>query len=68
VVAITDRDEPTLDAVGEALLQTGWTGDAAAVRARAEAAAAAGVTELLYTPAGPDVERELEAFIVAVRG
>ena len=68
VVAITDRDRPLLDEAGEAILQAGWTGTADAVRARAEAAAADGVTELLYTPAGPDVERELAAFVRAVRG
>jgi 5,10-methylenetetrahydromethanopterin reductase len=68
VVVVTDRDAPALDAAGPALLQSGWTGDAASVRARVEAAAEVGVTELLYTPAGPDLDRELEAFIGAARG
>jgi 5,10-methylenetetrahydromethanopterin reductase len=67
VVTITDRDAPVLDAAGDALLRSGWTGDVAAVRARAEAAAESGITELLYTPAGSDVVRELDSFIAAVR-
>ena len=36
------------------------------MRQHAEAAAAAGVTELLYTPSGPDWEREMRAFAKAV--
>ena len=36
------------------------------VRARADAAFAAGATELLYTPAGPDIAREMQAFASAV--
>jgi 5,10-methylenetetrahydromethanopterin reductase len=35
------------------------------MRARAEDAGASGVTELLYTPSGPDVEREMRAFAAA---
>jgi 5,10-methylenetetrahydromethanopterin reductase len=37
------------------------------LRARAEAAAATGVTELLYTPSGPDMAREMRAFAAALR-
>jgi 5,10-methylenetetrahydromethanopterin reductase len=68
VVTVTDRDAPLLDEVGEALLGTGWTGDVAGVRARLEQAEAAGLTEVIYTPAGPDIARELEAFASAARG
>jgi 5,10-methylenetetrahydromethanopterin reductase len=62
VVTVTERDTPLLDEAGAALLGTGWTGDRASVRSRLEGAEAAGVTEVIYTPAGPDVARELEAF------
>ena len=68
MIAVSDRDRPYVAAAGPAILQTGWTGAAAAVRARAEAAAAVGVTELAYGPVGGDVERELAAFADAVRG
>lgn len=68
MIAVSERDRDYVAAAGPAILQAGWTGDAAAVRARAEAAAAAGVTELAYGPVGGDVERELEAFAAAVRG
>jgi 5,10-methylenetetrahydromethanopterin reductase len=62
VVTVTDRDTPLLDEAGPALLGTGWTGDRASVRSRIENAEAVGVTEVIYTPAGPDIARELEAF------
>ena len=67
VVTVTERDKPLLDEAGAALLGTGWTGDRASVRSRLEHAEAAGVTELIYTPAGPDVARELEAFASAAQ-
>jgi 5,10-methylenetetrahydromethanopterin reductase len=67
VVTVTDRDRPLLDAAGAALLDAGWTGDRAAVGAHLEQAAAAGVTDVIYTPAGPDVPRELRAFAEAYR-
>lgn len=68
MIAVSERDRAYVAAAGPAILQTGWTGDAASVRARAEAVAAAGVTELAYGPVGSDVERELAAFAAAVRG
>jgi 5,10-methylenetetrahydromethanopterin reductase len=68
VTRVTDRDRAVLDQAGEMLSGFGWVGDRDAVRAKAEAAYAAGVTELLYTPAGPDPERELRAFAAAVLG
>ena len=43
------------------------TGTAASVRERAAALADQGVTEIVYQPAGPDIRRELEKFIEAVR-
>lgn len=62
VVTVTERDQAVLDAAGAALLGTGWTGDRASIRSRLEHAEALGATEVIYTPAGPDVPRELTAF------
>lgn len=58
---VTERDRPVLS--GEGITSFTWTGQAADVRARLDAAAASGVTEVLYAPMGPDVARELRAFI-----
>jgi 5,10-methylenetetrahydromethanopterin reductase len=66
VVTVTERDLPLLDVAGAGLLATGWTGDAASVAARAKEAADAGVTEIVYSPSGPDLRRELEAFAAAL--
>lgn len=65
VVTLTERDRALLDAAGAAVLGTGWTGDRASVRSRLEHAEARGATEVIYTPAGPDVPRELAAFASA---
>jgi 5,10-methylenetetrahydromethanopterin reductase len=65
---VTDRDRAAVDAAGDLLGGFGWVGTVDDVRARAEAAFAAGATELLYTPAGPDVAREMRAFASAVLG
>jgi 5,10-methylenetetrahydromethanopterin reductase len=63
---VTDRDRAAVDAAGDLLGGFGWVGTVDDVRARAESAFAAGATELLYTPAGPDVAREMRAFASAV--
>lgn len=68
VVAITDRDRTALVAAGPAILQSGWTGDAASIRARAATMVDAGVQEIVYTPAGPDIPGEMAAFAAALRG
>ena len=60
LVAVTDRDRPLLD--GELLRAFTWTGTRAEMRARLDALEAAGGTEILYAPMGPDIARELEAF------
>ena len=65
VVTVTDRDRPLLDAAGAGLIGSGWTGDAASVRDRLAQAGAVGISEVLYAPAGPAIERELEAFAAA---
>ncbi len=67
VTDITPRDRAVLDVAGDALAR-GWVRDRAGIREMAEAAAAAGATEILYTPSGPDLRREIEAFAAAVLG
>ena len=44
------------------------TGTAAEVRARVVDLAEAGVTEIAYQPAGPDIPRELATFVAATSG
>jgi 5,10-methylenetetrahydromethanopterin reductase len=61
LVQVTDRDRPLLD--GDLLKAFTWTGEAAEVRMRIDALADAGATEILYAPMGPDVPRELDAFL-----
>lgn len=60
---VNERDRPLLATKGsETDPWSGWVGDADDVGGRIAAAAAAGSTEILYTPAGPDLTREIEAF------
>jgi 5,10-methylenetetrahydromethanopterin reductase len=68
LIAVSDRDRALVAHAGPLILDSGWTGDPASVRARALDAAAGGVTELVYGPTGSDIERELAAFAAAVRG
>ncbi|MDG2308544.1 MAG: LLM class flavin-dependent oxidoreductase [Candidatus Binatia bacterium] len=68
VVAVSDRDRPLIESAGPALLDWSWTGDRSAIRAKLDEAKEAGATEILYSPSGPDVPRELDAFANAVLG
>ncbi len=67
LVETSERDKAAL-AAGTASLIPAFTltGSAADVRARVDAFAQMGVTEIAYQPAGPDIRRELEAFAAAV--
>jgi 5,10-methylenetetrahydromethanopterin reductase len=67
VTDVTDRDRGILDAAGPMLGMLGWAGTREQIREKAEAAIAAGATEILYTPAGPDVARELREWARALR-
>ena len=67
LVTVTARDKPLLDAAGAQILATGWTGAPGSIAARMDAVGAAGITEVVYNPAGPDIRRELEAFATAAR-
>jgi 5,10-methylenetetrahydromethanopterin reductase len=60
--SLTDRDRELVAAAGPSVLQAGWTGNAASIRERLDQASAAGITEIVYVPAGPNTNRELEAF------
>ncbi len=62
---VVDNDRPLLEGV-DLSQKSAWVAPADQIRERAEAVAASGVTELLYTPAGPDPVREVEAFARAV--
>jgi 5,10-methylenetetrahydromethanopterin reductase len=66
VVEVTERDARLLDAAGESLLGMGWTGERESFARRVDSARAAGVGEIIYTPTGPDIARELTAFADAV--
>jgi 5,10-methylenetetrahydromethanopterin reductase len=66
---VTPRDRILLDALRAAGENVPWlpcVGSAEDVRKRVEASAAAGVSEILYTPAGSDLLREARAFFRAV--
>jgi 5,10-methylenetetrahydromethanopterin reductase len=60
LVGLNDLDAGIV--TGEALVALGLAADERSWRARLEASEAAGVTEVVFQPAGPDIERELRAF------
>ena len=63
---VADRDLMLLDGKGtDDSPWGGWVGEADDIAARIDASAAAGVTEILYTPAGHDLSRETRAFAAA---
>jgi len=67
-VGMNDADQAAWDAGGHAMVeQVTVTGSAEQVRGRADELAEQGVTEIVYQPCGPDVARELDRFIGAVR-
>lgn len=63
---VTDRDRIVIDAAGDAIANTNWIGTPGELRERAQAAIDGGATEILYTPAGPDIPRELKAMADAL--
>lgn len=68
VCDLTDRDRAALRDAGAGILDYGWTGQPAKIRAAAADAAALGITEIVYTPSGPDIVGEIEAFAEAFHG
>jgi 5,10-methylenetetrahydromethanopterin reductase len=67
LVAPNDRDRTVMQHAPTMLGAVGWTADAATLRERLAGVEAAGATEILYGPMGPDVERELRAFAALAR-
>jgi 5,10-methylenetetrahydromethanopterin reductase len=63
---VNDRDRPFV--TGELLTASGLALDAAAWRDKLARAEAMGATAVAFQPAGPDIPRELEAFIAAAHG
>jgi 5,10-methylenetetrahydromethanopterin reductase len=67
VTHVMPRDGDVLALAGDALATTGWVGAADDIHQRAVDLSAAGADDLMFTPAG-DFEREMRAWIAAVRG
>jgi 5,10-methylenetetrahydromethanopterin reductase len=66
MVRLTAVDEEAVSLAAHLLPQFTFSGTAAQLRERAAEYAAAGVTELVYQPAGPDVVGELAHMITAI--
>jgi len=66
MVLVNEHDRPYV--TGALLTHFGLALSAAGWRERLAQMEAAGATEVAYQPAGPDIARELEAFINAARG
>lgn len=66
LIAVNDRDRPFV--TPELLGMFGGAYTPAQLQERLAGLAAGGVTEIVYQPAGPDIERELEAFHIAASG
>jgi 5,10-methylenetetrahydromethanopterin reductase len=62
LVAPNDRDRLALGEAAGLIPAITFTGPASELRQRLDGLEAAGVTEIAYQPAGPDIERELAAF------
>ncbi len=62
---VTDLDRILVDAAGEGVVGLGWVAEADGIRAKIAEAEAAGTTEIMYAPSGPDIERELRVFAEA---
>jgi 5,10-methylenetetrahydromethanopterin reductase len=66
LVSLTERDRAALSEGAPMLLSLSFTGSASALRERVATMEAAGVTELAYQPAGPDIPGELERMREAI--
>jgi 5,10-methylenetetrahydromethanopterin reductase len=65
--APNQADRVLLDHLGPFIATQTLTAEPAGIRVRLDRLAAAGVTEVVYQPAGPDLERELVAMAEAAR-
>ena len=59
---VTDLDRILVDAAGDGIVGMGWVAEADAMKAKIAEAEAAGTTEIIYAPSGPDIARELRTF------
>jgi 5,10-methylenetetrahydromethanopterin reductase len=66
LVALNDRDRVAITEMAPLLTSFGLSGSAKEVREKVAAFEHGGVTEIVYQPAGPDIARELRAFMDAV--
>ena len=66
LIELTDRDRRYV--TGDLITAFTTTGTSAEVRAHVAASIDAGMTEIAYQPAGPDIPGELERFYAAVEG
>jgi 5,10-methylenetetrahydromethanopterin reductase len=64
---LSNADRLGLAAFGGTIPWNGWVGEAEDLRQRAAETAAAGTTEILYTPAGDDMIGEAERFYEALK-
>jgi 5,10-methylenetetrahydromethanopterin reductase len=62
VTHLTERDHELLDHAPDGLATVGTADE---IRSRVVALAAAGIREIIYTPSGPDVAREMVSFYTA---
>jgi 5,10-methylenetetrahydromethanopterin reductase len=67
VTHVMARDTAVLALAGGALATTGWVGTADEIHQRAVDLSATGADDLMFTPSG-DLEREIRAWVDAVRG
>ncbi len=66
LVAVSERDKPFITPDVMAMLGVAWT--PAELRGSLDAMEESGITEVVYQPAGPDIERELSSYIEAAKG
>jgi 5,10-methylenetetrahydromethanopterin reductase len=66
LVLVNDRDRPAVVEGAPLLTALSFTGTPAELRERLDGLAAAGLTELAYQPAGPDIPSELERMAAAL--
>ena len=62
---VTELDRILVDAAGDGIVGLGWVAEAEDIRTKIADAEAAGATEIIYAPSGPDLPRELRAFAEA---
>jgi len=62
---VTDFDRILVDAAGDGITGISWVAEADGIRSKLKEAEAAGATEIVFAPAGPDIPRELRALAEA---